>query len=166
MCSILLLLYSRIQGTSDGSPTPNSAAASPNMTVYLNRHTGLDRTCRVKFNMKIGDGDEYRTESGLKDEMSDQDGKSFGWMPRLVLYILSLILSKVIFQFFFMNDPNFIVQQLDQITFSPVVHNTYRLLSVLTVTYQLVRYIKTRGPISSKFPVALRGNLRGSPFGE
>ena len=110
MCSILLLLYSQIQGTSDGSPTPNSAAASPNMTVYLNRHTGLDRTCRVKFNMKIGDGDEYRTESGLKDEMSDQDGKSFGWMPRLVLYILSLILSKVIFQFFFMNDPNFIVQ--------------------------------------------------------
>ena len=129
MCSILLLLYSRIQGTSDGSTTPNSAAASPNMTVYLNRHTGLDRTCRVKFNMKIGDGDEYRTESGLKDEMSDQDGKSFGWMPRLVLYILSLILSKVIFHFF-INDPNFKLQLLDQITFSPVVHITYRYLQL------------------------------------
>ena len=43
--------------------------------------------------MKIGDGDEHRTESGLKDEMSDQDGKSFGWMPRFVL-------SKVLFKFF------------------------------------------------------------------
>ena len=43
--------------------------------------------------MKIGDGDEHRTESGLKDEMSDQDGKSFGWMPRFVL-------SKILFKFF------------------------------------------------------------------
>ena len=59
--------------------------------------------------MKIGDGDEYRTESGLKDEMSDQDGKSFGWMPRLVLYILSLILYKL-FSIFFINDPNFKLQ--------------------------------------------------------
>lgn len=24
------------------------------MTVYLNRHTGLDRTCRIRFNIRIG----------------------------------------------------------------------------------------------------------------
>ena len=44
--------------------------------------------------MKIGDGDEHRTESGLKDEMSDQDGKSFGWMPRFVIFLCSLALIR------------------------------------------------------------------------
>ena len=32
--------------------------------------------------MKIGEGEENDTESGIRDELSDQDGKSFGWMPR------------------------------------------------------------------------------------
>ncbi|XP_071744826.1 uncharacterized protein [Lepeophtheirus salmonis] len=65
-------------GTSEsivGSPTGNAS-----MTIYLNRQTGLDRNCRVKFNLKIGDG-ESRVESGDRDEISDHDGKSYGWLP-------------------------------------------------------------------------------------
>ncbi|CAB4065232.1 unnamed protein product [Lepeophtheirus salmonis] len=65
-------------GTSEsivGSPTGNAS-----MTIYLNRQTGLDRNCRVKFNLKIGDG-ESQVESGDRDEISDHDGKSYGWLP-------------------------------------------------------------------------------------
>jgi hypothetical protein len=68
------------------------------MTVYLNRHTGLDRTCRVRFNIRIGgsgsesqcdtEEEEVRTshgttESGIRDEFSDVDGRSLGWLPRI-----------------------------------------------------------------------------------
>ena len=52
------------------------------MTCYLNRHSGLDRTCRVRFNLKLGDGEET-VESGARDEVSDSDGKSYGWLPRV-----------------------------------------------------------------------------------
>ena len=52
------------------------------MTIYLNRHTGLDRNCRVKFNLRIGEGTDSRVESGMLDEISDHDGRSFGWLPR------------------------------------------------------------------------------------
>ena len=40
-------------GTHDGDPGggPNS------MTLYLNRHTGLNISCRVRFNLRIGGGD-------------------------------------------------------------------------------------------------------------
>jgi len=38
---------------------PNAQQSQQNpglqsMTVYLNRHTGLDRTCRVRFNIRVG----------------------------------------------------------------------------------------------------------------
>ena len=52
------------------------------MTLYLSRHTGLDRSCRVKFNLRIGDGEEI-VESGMRDEVSDSDGRSYGWLPRV-----------------------------------------------------------------------------------
>ena len=52
------------------------------MTLYLSRHTGLDRSCRVKFNLKIGEGEEA-VESGMRDEVSDSDGRSYGWLPRV-----------------------------------------------------------------------------------
>ena len=32
--------------------------------------------------MRVGDG-ENLTESGVRDEMSDMDGRSFGWRPRV-----------------------------------------------------------------------------------
>ena len=52
------------------------------MVIYLNRQTGLDRTCRVRFNVRIGEGDNA-TESGVRDELSDADGRCFGWQPRV-----------------------------------------------------------------------------------
>ena len=74
---------------------------SSGMTIFLNRHTGLDRSCRVKFNLRVGsDGPRNvnsggttegpnaapaaagMLESGVRDEMSDSDGKSYGWLPR------------------------------------------------------------------------------------
>ena len=36
----------------------------------------------VRFNMRLGEG-EHQTESGVRDELSDIDGKSFGWLPRV-----------------------------------------------------------------------------------
>ena len=36
---------------------------------------------RVRFNLRVGEG-EHLTESGVRDEFSDMDGKSFGWRPR------------------------------------------------------------------------------------
>ena len=32
--------------------------------------------------MRLGEG-EHQTESGVRDELSDMDGKSFGWLPRV-----------------------------------------------------------------------------------
>ena len=55
-----------------------SPMGAPSMTIYLNRHTGFDRNCRVRFNMRVTDG----PESGIRDEVSDHNGKSFGWLPR------------------------------------------------------------------------------------
>ena len=66
------------------------------MTIFLNRHTGLDCSCRVRFNLKVGsDGGSTSDpdgatnaesssilESGVRDEMSDSDGRSYGWLPR------------------------------------------------------------------------------------
>ncbi|TRY61598.1 hypothetical protein TCAL_07987 [Tigriopus californicus] len=54
------------------------------VTVYLTRHSGLDRTCRVKFILKLGDGDA-QIDSGMLDEASDSDGRSYGWLPRAKL---------------------------------------------------------------------------------
>ena len=44
------------------------------MTIFLNRHTGFNRSCRVRFNIRVAEG----IESGIRDEVSDQDGKSLG----------------------------------------------------------------------------------------
>ena len=42
----------RFIGTSDGnSMKPNGSIS---MTIFLNRHTGFDRNCRVRFNMRVG----------------------------------------------------------------------------------------------------------------
>ena len=81
------------------------------MTIFLNRHTGLDCSVRVRFNLKVGSssscdggadsgssnaavnsnsgqgneangGGSSSLESGVRDEMSDADGRSYGWLPR------------------------------------------------------------------------------------
>jgi hypothetical protein len=56
-------------GTPDGG-----SGGSMSMTIFLNRHTGFNRSCRVRFNMRVAEG----IESGIRDEVSDQDGKSLG----------------------------------------------------------------------------------------
>ena len=56
-----------------GTPDGGSGGAM-SMTIFLNRHTGFNRSCRVRFNMRVAEG----IESGIRDEVSDQDGKSLG----------------------------------------------------------------------------------------
>jgi len=86
-----------------GQPSPNTLQK---MAVHLCRHTGLDRTCRVKFNIKVGGENDFQQakkscssftnskylfmskvseaelhlramESGILDEMSDVDGRYY-----------------------------------------------------------------------------------------
>ncbi len=85
-----------ISGTHEGDVAPASGGGG--VTLYLNRHTGLHISCRVRFNLKIGgeaatNEDNYEhdcngsggaaAESGLLDEVSDPDGKSYGWQPKV-----------------------------------------------------------------------------------
>ncbi|ODM88537.1 hypothetical protein Ocin01_18145, partial [Orchesella cincta] len=49
--------------------------------VHLNRLTGFDHQCRVRYVMILGEGDRT-INSGLLDDISDTNGKSFGWVPR------------------------------------------------------------------------------------
>lgn len=49
--------------------------------MYLNRCTGFDHQCRVRYSVVLGDGDR-RIDSGIVDDVSDSDGKSYGWHPR------------------------------------------------------------------------------------
>jgi len=66
------------------------------ISVYLNRCTGFDHQCRVRYMLVLGDG-EKRLDSGILDDVSDSDGKSYGWHPRykfseLVTKVLNLII--------------------------------------------------------------------------
>ncbi|KAK9497932.1 hypothetical protein O3M35_003830 [Rhynocoris fuscipes] len=51
------------------------------VSLYLNRCTGFDHQCRVRYTVVLGDGDR-RIDSGIVDDVSDSDGKSYGWHPR------------------------------------------------------------------------------------
>lgn len=50
--------------------------------IFLNRLTGFDHQCRVRYNVVLGDG-EKRIDSGIIDDVSDSDGKGYGWHPRV-----------------------------------------------------------------------------------
>jgi len=52
--------------------------------VYLNRLTGFDHQCRVRYVMTLGES-ERTINSGLLDDISDSNGKSYGWSPRIRL---------------------------------------------------------------------------------
>lgn len=54
------------------------------MFVHLNRLTGFDHQCRVRYVMILGEGDRT-INSGLLDDISDTNGKTFGWIPRIRL---------------------------------------------------------------------------------
>ena len=50
--------------------------------VYLNRLSGFDHQCRVRYIMTLGEG-EKAVNSGLLDDVSDTNGICYGWKPRL-----------------------------------------------------------------------------------
>lgn len=49
--------------------------------MYLNRLTGFDHQCRVRYTIVLGDNDR-RLDSGIVDDVSDTDGRGYGWHPR------------------------------------------------------------------------------------
>ena len=51
------------------------------LAVYLNRCTGFDHQCRVRYSILLGEA-EHRLDSGIVDDVSDSEGKSYGWHPR------------------------------------------------------------------------------------
>lgn len=51
------------------------------MAVYINRLTGFDHACRVRYAVTLGDGDR-RVESGSLQTVSDTEGRGSGWHPR------------------------------------------------------------------------------------
>uniref|UniRef100_A0A8D8QVL2 MATH domain-containing protein n=1 Tax=Cacopsylla melanoneura TaxID=428564 RepID=A0A8D8QVL2_9HEMI len=57
------------------------------ISVYLQRCTGFDHQCRVRYSIVLGDGDR-RIDSGVVDDVSDSDGKSYGWHPRVKFHDL------------------------------------------------------------------------------
>lgn len=52
------------------------------VSVYLVRLTGFDHRCRVRYIVTLGEGDR-RIESGQIEDLSDAEGRGFGWHPRL-----------------------------------------------------------------------------------
>lgn len=59
-------------------------ASDDRLFVYLNRLTGYDHHCRVRYVITLGEGDRA-INSGLLDDISDSNGKSYGWSPRIRL---------------------------------------------------------------------------------
>ncbi|XP_066593097.1 uncharacterized protein [Prorops nasuta] len=51
------------------------------LSVYLMRLTGFDHRCRVRYSVALGEGDR-RIDSGQIDELSDAEGRGYGWHPR------------------------------------------------------------------------------------
>lgn len=48
--------------------------------VQLNRLTGFDHRCHVRYLVVLGEG-ERRIDSGLVDDVSDAEGRVRGWCP-------------------------------------------------------------------------------------
>ncbi|XP_057337290.1 uncharacterized protein LOC130675549 [Microplitis mediator] len=52
------------------------------LSVYLIRLTGFDHRCRVRYSLVLGEG-ERRIESGQIDDLSDAEGRGYGWHTRV-----------------------------------------------------------------------------------
>lgn len=65
------------QGNKDGE-----SRSENRLSVYLVRLTGFDHRCRVRYSVALGDGDR-RIESGQIEDLSDAEGRGFGWHPRV-----------------------------------------------------------------------------------
>ncbi|XP_014259022.2 uncharacterized protein LOC106672250 [Cimex lectularius] len=64
-----------------GTKDHHGSGSDGRLSLYLNRCTGFDHQCRVRYSVVLGDG-ERRLDSGIVDDVSDSDGKSYGWHPR------------------------------------------------------------------------------------
>lgn len=51
------------------------------VSVYLNRLTGFDHRCRVRYAVALGEGPR-RVDSGPLEDISDAEGRARGWHPR------------------------------------------------------------------------------------
>ena len=61
-------------GTPDGNAMMGSGSIS--MTIFLNRHTGFDRSCRVRFNMRVAEGGSVKNRAlRLKLQLQLQKNK-------------------------------------------------------------------------------------------
>ncbi|KAF4520320.1 hypothetical protein B566_EDAN004380 [Ephemera danica] len=54
------------------------------LCVHLNRLTGFDHRCHVRYLIVLGEG-ERRVDSGLIDDISDSEGRVSGWYPGVKL---------------------------------------------------------------------------------
>lgn len=52
------------------------------VSVYLNRLTGFDHQCRIRYIVNLGEGEKL-LDSGVVENVSDTDGKAHGWHPRV-----------------------------------------------------------------------------------
>ncbi|KAE8743201.1 hypothetical protein FOCC_FOCC011181, partial [Frankliniella occidentalis] len=62
-------------------PLSKDSGSEGRMAVYINRLTGFDHACRVRYAVTLGDGDR-RLESGTLQTVSDTEGRGLGWHPR------------------------------------------------------------------------------------
>ncbi|XP_046398446.1 uncharacterized protein LOC124165208 [Ischnura elegans] len=78
--------------TGDGSPASveegrgtsgrrRGGSSTGRMSVYLNRLTGFDHQCRLRYSLSLGEGDR-RLDSGPVEDHSDAEGRGLGWHPR------------------------------------------------------------------------------------
>lgn len=60
----------------------SESGGSSRLSVHLVRLTGFDHRCRVRYIVSLGEGDR-RIESGAIEDVSDDEGRGFGWQPRV-----------------------------------------------------------------------------------
>lgn len=59
-------------------PQAESTGRENRLLVYLNRLTGFDHQCRVRYRVVLGEGDR-RADSGVLEDFSDNEGRGYGW---------------------------------------------------------------------------------------
>lgn len=63
----------------DNTPNPHEF---DKVSFYLNRLTGFDHQCRIRYIVNLGEG-EKSMDSGVMENVSDTNGKVHGWHPRV-----------------------------------------------------------------------------------
>lgn len=75
-CEWNVALYPQVGDLSSGGGT--GSRDGTRLLVCLNRLTGFDHQCRVRYRVVLGEGDR-RVDSGIVDDFSDSDGRCYGW---------------------------------------------------------------------------------------